>query len=311
MSTIDYLKDARARGLSMVGNRLVLKPWTPPKRSTGVPGKTLESVAACAALDLTYWADHPQSSLVWAVDDQGRAHEVEVDRKTGVARHYCGKNKRFGPKGQLLDSQPCAEVGRRESWAKPETMTDMFAMLGSDTVPDPGPFPEPANPQRDYGEPLAEDLAASAVRGPLGHCMSGRHQTCTHSPGGQFHRKGMRLQDGTRYHCPCSCHRDGFTLPSYTAAERKMIKARNESKKAKRDAQMDDLILAEMAKARRAAPRAVASTNPLAIAMIVADPGLIATLHADYLIAALGHTEHDEQITAELNARGITTTEAS
>lgn len=313
MSGVQFYKDARANGLTLDGHRLVLKPWTPPKRTTGLPGKTLESVAACAALDLTYWSDHPQSRLVWAADLHGRFHEVEVDRKTGVAQHYCGKSRRLGSKGELLDTTPCADAGRRVSWAKPPTMADLFVMLGSDTVPELPPMPEPANPNRDYGEPLASDLAASEDKGPLGYCVHGRHSQCTHSKGGAHYRKGLKLSDGTRYHCPCECHRDGFTLPTYTAAERRIIKDRTQRREAQRDKEMEEMSARFLAEARakhaeQDQPRRRVSTNTLAISLIVANPALIPNLHTDYLLDALGHTDHDEQITAELHNRGITTT---
>lgn len=46
---------------------------------------TLGKMAACEALSLSYWADHPAPNCVWAVDDNQQAHVVRVYRKTGEA----------------------------------------------------------------------------------------------------------------------------------------------------------------------------------------------------------------------------------
>lgn len=46
---------------------------------------TREAMAACAAVGLTYWSDHPTAGMVWAVDDDQHAHPVHIDRKHGTA----------------------------------------------------------------------------------------------------------------------------------------------------------------------------------------------------------------------------------
>lgn len=39
---------------------------------------TATKMAACAAVGLHYWADHPLPGRVWAVDDNQQAHVVRV-----------------------------------------------------------------------------------------------------------------------------------------------------------------------------------------------------------------------------------------
>jgi hypothetical protein len=52
--------------------------------------QTRERLAACEAVSLHYWADHPQANHFWAVDDAQHVHVVRISRKTGTARHVCG-----------------------------------------------------------------------------------------------------------------------------------------------------------------------------------------------------------------------------
>lgn len=53
-----------------------------------LPKLTLQRLAACEALGLHYWADHPTAHHIWAVDDHQRAHVVRIRR--GSAQHVCG-----------------------------------------------------------------------------------------------------------------------------------------------------------------------------------------------------------------------------
>jgi len=47
-----------------------------------------ERLAACEAVGLCYWADHPAARHFWAVDDCRRAHVVRV-HQDGTAQHVC------------------------------------------------------------------------------------------------------------------------------------------------------------------------------------------------------------------------------
>jgi hypothetical protein len=51
--------------------------------------RTRERLAACEAVSLHYWADHPQAGHVWAVDDHQRAHVVQISCSASTARHMC------------------------------------------------------------------------------------------------------------------------------------------------------------------------------------------------------------------------------
>jgi len=46
-------------------------------------------LAACEAVDLDYWADHPQKNHVWAVDDDQRAHVVRIGSSASTIQHVC------------------------------------------------------------------------------------------------------------------------------------------------------------------------------------------------------------------------------
>ena len=54
-----------------------------------LPKRTREALAACQAIGLHYWADHPQAHHLWAVDDHQQAHAVRVSRRDGTAQHVC------------------------------------------------------------------------------------------------------------------------------------------------------------------------------------------------------------------------------
>ena len=65
-----------------------------------LPKGTLERLAACQAVGLHYWSDHPVAKHFWAVDDHQQAHVVKIDRDGGTARHVCRP-------GLLIDTE-CA-----------------------------------------------------------------------------------------------------------------------------------------------------------------------------------------------------------
>ncbi len=117
----------------------------------------------------------------------------------------------------------------------------------------------------------------------------------------------------------------------YTAAEKRLIKERNETKAAQRDAEIDALIEAKTAEYRSQSPeqivrpprkkkvvRAVLRKSSLgevvpprmtleaAIAIINFDPEFLQDVPSERLVEALGATPHDEKIKAELAARGLT-----
>lgn len=259
MSGIPFFTEARSKGLSLIGHELWLKPWRSPSRTRTLPAATADAVAACAVHGLTFWSLHPTRNHLWAADFNGVFHTVRVDGDTSSCN------------------------GRSARWSSATTMSAVMTMLGGEEVPTPD------NPNRDWGEPLANDLTASAAKGPLGHCASGHHTRCPHSSGGPFHRKGMKLVDGTRYYCTCECHQDGFVLPQPPGGKKK---SRSKAK--------------TVPKAPTSAP--APSAQDTVVSMINATPSLISGIHADLLISALGRTDHDDQITAELHNRGITAT---
>ena len=65
---------------------------SPPRR---LSGGTRDRLAACGALGLSYWSDHPadrtrETYTVWAIDGRQQAHVVRVDREAGTVQHVCG-----------------------------------------------------------------------------------------------------------------------------------------------------------------------------------------------------------------------------
>lgn len=70
--------------------------FTPGK----LPDRTLENIAACAALGLSFWAEAGSSRGVWnawAVDDDQRVHMVKIDYTARKATHECLSTARYDP----------------------------------------------------------------------------------------------------------------------------------------------------------------------------------------------------------------------
>jgi hypothetical protein len=63
-----------------------------------------ERLAACEAVGLHYWSDHPASSHFWAVDDHQQAHSVRINRKTGTAQHVCCREASSDEAGQCASA---------------------------------------------------------------------------------------------------------------------------------------------------------------------------------------------------------------
>jgi hypothetical protein len=98
-----------------------------PKRMTfngTIPPKTLENIAACAAVGLAYWSDHPKPGFIWAVDTNQTAHAVEVDRNKGTARHACYVWTHDASVNCTHTTQ-----GQSAEWAKSETMAELMSAM--------------------------------------------------------------------------------------------------------------------------------------------------------------------------------------
>ena len=61
-----------------------------------LPRRTREALAACEAVGLMFWADHPRPRHVWAVDDRHRAHVVRAGRDDRPAQHVCQASSEAG-----------------------------------------------------------------------------------------------------------------------------------------------------------------------------------------------------------------------
>lgn len=180
----------------------------------------------------------------------------------------------------------------------------------------PDKKPTAAIPQRNR-----ENIAACAVHG-LSYWSDAPQQNTVWAAdfNGEFHIVEINRKAGTSYwkgdkaayQTPANVQQVAVLLggewvneveiPKPTAGERRYSKARNEAKKAKRDAEMDAHYAKalEEARANAAGP---SRGEVMAVLMISRDPSAITNLHTDYLTAALGHTDFDDQINAELQRR--------
>jgi hypothetical protein len=58
-------------------------------RACQLPKSTRERLAACEAVGLHYWADHPAGRHVRAIDGHQQAHVVRIHREDGTGQHVC------------------------------------------------------------------------------------------------------------------------------------------------------------------------------------------------------------------------------
>jgi hypothetical protein len=82
--------------------------------------ETREKIAACEAVGLAYWSDHPTAGCMWAVDDNQQPHVVRWYRKTNeVALQHQGepRNVRYFNKygrAAYWDEYPVYDDGQRK-----------------------------------------------------------------------------------------------------------------------------------------------------------------------------------------------------
>jgi hypothetical protein len=73
-----------------------------------LPRRTCEALAACEAVGLMFWADHPRAGHAWAVDDHQRVHVVRIGRSASTAQHVCQAS---------FEAEPCAGYTELEEGA--------------------------------------------------------------------------------------------------------------------------------------------------------------------------------------------------
>lgn len=191
-------------------------PSTPAK-PTKIPKRTIENMAAASALGLAYWSEAPGANKIYAVDNDGHAHTLLLDRKAFKVEHYCHQTWRFdphagGPRHETKRHCPVTDI-RDVSWSMPED--DQAVMELNWTIEDASP----GHPERD---PLGW--------GMTGHCLSGRHRNCAHRVGG-LQEHGV-VSNGVTYRCPCPCHTTEETeMPTPTPASDKAVAKKAAAKK--------------------------------------------------------------------------------
>lgn len=145
---VPFYKDARAKGLTLVGHELRLVPHKPVKIGSKIPAKQLDNIAACAALGLSYWCEGHGANNVWAADFNGNFFDVHIDR-TRLKASADGRTADWGP--------------------TPSTVEALSTMLGGDSVPDPDPFAWSDAKYEEYlakyaSKPTAAQKRASKAR---------------------------------------------------------------------------------------------------------------------------------------------------
>lgn len=132
-----------------------------PKYTGTVAKRTLENIAACAAVGLHYWCEHKGVGVLWAVDDDQRAHRVAIKRPEQKSWHLCVQNYRIQPCSDapeviLTDERQCVHTVKGEArWAVANTMAVLRGQLALEI---PGQFDleapeEPMARRPRMGEP--------------------------------------------------------------------------------------------------------------------------------------------------------------
>jgi hypothetical protein len=92
-----------------------------------IPTRTLQSIAACSALGLSYWADHPKPGYLWAVDpDKQEFVPVHIQRRAGLVELATV------PEGchSLADSRVPIAMDTHVVWGTPVVPYDHTALVG-------------------------------------------------------------------------------------------------------------------------------------------------------------------------------------
>lgn len=267
MKPSDFTKDAAYWNLSLVGPQLHIK-HVDYRRRADLPARTRRNIAICAAVGLTFWSEHPETGGLWAADFEGGFHELRVSEKYKTVKHVCGDWNNT----QMDRIKTCTVSGPTVGWDMPADSEAALTLLADDGVPAAG---------------AAAGVAVSDL-GPTAHCSAGRHDRCKYRVGAELHG-GIAITGGGHYDCPCDCH----AVERERAAERQ-----DEQERIKSAIEEHGLVDITDIAAQHPDPG-----TAVAIGMIRANPNLINTMHSDYLAAAIGHTEHDDWIVAELNSR--------
>lgn len=246
-----------------------LKPFAAtPAKPCVIPKRTIENMAASSALGLAYWSEAPGANKIYAVDDDGHAHTLLLDRKNRKVEHYCAQTWRYdpvtqGPRYETKKRCPATNV-RDVDWAMPDD--DRGVMMLNWTIEDQAEAENPGSAERDPGR-----------LGRTGHCLSNQHHRCGYRVGGPLENGVTSSVTGLHYRCPCPCHTTEETeeneMPTardnrpaavkkaaqannrlkathVTAAEKRAAKAAREKREAQRDAELAEIAAKAEAEAR-------------------------------------------------------------
>jgi hypothetical protein len=290
--------------------------FPPAPKSRGdapIPKRTLENIAACAAVGLSYWSEAPGVNRLWAVDDKTRkAHEVRIDRKAGKALGNDGwKTWEVAPtmNALALQLEPNWQANMVARAARAQREAATIATAEGSVIAQ----------QRHIDAAPKEDV--SAKLGPTGYCSSGRHNRCAYRDGGQLHG-GITTSEGNHYSCPCECHSvhqietRGKAAQSTREATR-APKAKASRKPARSRTEAQELTAKTLVKVGKSqheyAEAGLHNEKPMsrevARGLLEHDPDYLDDITTAALVDLLCEpevAEHHETIRAELKRRGLT-----
>lgn len=179
--------------------------WAPVPRPTytgTIPKRTLENIAACQALGLTYWSEAPGNNTLYAVDDQQVPHLVSINRNLGVAYGACDKATRYnpetkGPRGYVK----CGHRKIGQSWSITDDSQLVLALHEEETMPryismDATKAEQAMADALNHPESAAKRIAATQnVSAPTGQTFAAALNLLHHDPDYLGDIDTLRLQE--------------------------------------------------------------------------------------------------------------------
>lgn len=232
--------------------------------------RTREAVAACSAVGLTYWSDHPAANHLWAADFQGRFHTVRIDRKKNKSEHTCGKYLGVD-EGRIR----CPDSNRIESWSTPASLDELSVMLDPTTT--------------------EEDNMATTTAKKTPAKKAAPKPAAKKTPAKKAPAKKAAPKPAAKK-APAKKTEDPFAKSDAMYAKA-LAKLKDEDSAISRP---------RLSPITYSAPIRPKMTLDAAIAMIQHDPDYLEDIDNENLVKALGQTRHDAKVRAELKSRGLT-----
>jgi hypothetical protein len=169
--------DAGAFGLKRGKDGAFRWPRTLPVREREIPEETLEFVAACAVLGLSFWSRHWAPKKLWAVDAEQNVHVVEIDQKARTAAHDCSSHYRIHHNDKnephFEETGQCERTWERVKYSTADGQTVLMEVITPppmvNSQPAPSPPPDlhrpikPSTPKAGFGGVLTAAEARTLV----------------------------------------------------------------------------------------------------------------------------------------------------